>query len=955
MTDRPKFNPDPEPRPLVTGPDFERINQAALSAYPALLSTLLPGGRVQGRELVCGDLSGKAGRSLSVNLDRGVWKDFSTGEGGSDPVSLWAAVHGCSQGEAARMLAAQLGLSGTPRQTASSARVTLVAADTAPKQIVHPTLGEPHVSWLYRNPAGQVIGVVCRWNQPGGKTIRPLTPHRDAGGGIRWQWKGWADHRPLYNLDRLVARPGAAVLVVEGEKAADAAQELFPDMVATTWPHGAESASKADFSPLLGRVVFAWPDADEPGHKAARVVCAAAVAAGAGDVLVVTPPEGVADGWDLADALAEGWTHEMAADWLQNHSTRPVGEPPEIDRISEAKKRVIAAIGLVQGESPDPGAVFEPDVLDALRLLRQEGHAEFQRLRLQIKKASRDIRIGDLDAAIRDGEECDAEKETAATLVDMVRERCTLFHCPDNDSYAEIERDGHSECWGITSEGFEEWLSYEFYTSRGRVPGDKPLRAALATLAGIARFEGPERPVHLRVASHDGVIWLDLCDPLWRAIRITAGGWSIEARPPVMFVRTGAMRPLPEPVPGGDLAALWRIVNIPEDDRLFVLTWVLECLRSETPYAVLELTGEEGSAKSSTQHYLREVIDPNRANLRSAPKNVEDVFIAARNAHIVSLNNLSYIKPEYQDALCCLATGGGYAGRTLYTNGEETVFDVKKPVMLNGIATVVTAQDLLGRTVHIDLPAIELRLSEVEIKNDFEANKGAILGGLLDLFVRARALLPDVVIDEAKRPRMADFAHLGEAVYQATGKPPGKFLADYEVKRRDGVHRTLDASPVAVACMAYLEQSSLGFEGTVKGLFEAVSPYRPDGETWPRSPKGFADAFRRVAPALRLIGIHAGIGTKPTRDGYPCHLKTTPTYMSQEGKLLKTSSPSSPSSQLARFENGKREHRERCELVSGLFPPQTYISPPAGGKVTDKFTDGGGPTQRAPIVEQGIL
>ena len=89
---------------------FEQVNRAALNAYPGLLNAILPGGKVQGQEFVCGDLSGKSGRSLSVNLDIGVWKDFSTEQGGSDPVSLWAAAHGCSQIEAARLLATQLGL-----------------------------------------------------------------------------------------------------------------------------------------------------------------------------------------------------------------------------------------------------------------------------------------------------------------------------------------------------------------------------------------------------------------------------------------------------------------------------------------------------------------------------------------------------------------------------------------------------------------------------------------------------------------------------------------------------------------------------------------------------------------------------------------------------------------------------------------------------------------------------
>ena len=137
---------------------------------------------------------------------------------------------------------------------------------------------------------------------------------------------------------------------------------------------------------------------------------------------------------------------------------------------------------------------------------------------------------------------------------------------------------------------------------------------------------------------------------------------------------------------------------------------------------------------------------------------------------MVSYENLSHLQPELQDAFCTLATGGGFADRTLYTNKEETIIEVKRPVVLNGISVLVTAQDLLDRTLHIDLPRILKRKTEKDIEIELEENKQRIFGGLLDLLAKALQILPSVKIDQEDLPRMADFSYLGEAVYRALGK-----------------------------------------------------------------------------------------------------------------------------------------------------------------------------------------
>jgi hypothetical protein len=102
------------------------------------------------------------------------------------------------------------------------------------------------------------------------------------------------------------------VLVVEGEKSAAKAAELFPDHVAVTSPGGSDAASKADWSMCKSRKVAIWPDADEPGRKYAEDVAKLARRAGATKVVVVDVPDYFrkpdgSDGWDLADPPPPGW------------------------------------------------------------------------------------------------------------------------------------------------------------------------------------------------------------------------------------------------------------------------------------------------------------------------------------------------------------------------------------------------------------------------------------------------------------------------------------------------------------------------------------------------------------------------------------------------------------------------------------------------------------------------
>src|SRR5215472_2561435 len=107
--------------------DFDGINQAALRVSRSLLQNLLPGGKFNGSQYVVRNPNrdDRQPGSFTINYKTGVWKDFASGDGGGDFVSLHAYVWHCGQSVAACRLAAKLGVpvtkSGSGRAQTPSA------------------------------------------------------------------------------------------------------------------------------------------------------------------------------------------------------------------------------------------------------------------------------------------------------------------------------------------------------------------------------------------------------------------------------------------------------------------------------------------------------------------------------------------------------------------------------------------------------------------------------------------------------------------------------------------------------------------------------------------------------------------------------------------------------------------------------------------------------------------
>jgi phage/plasmid primase-like uncharacterized protein len=508
----------------------------------------------------------------------------------------------------------------------------------------------------------------------------------------------------------------------------------------------------------------------------------------------------------------------------------------------------------------DPFSAFKDENVKAVIAVKERDRAAFERLRDRLKQTG--ARIGELDelwgeAEAETDEVAKLDKKQTDILVRLAGD-AQLFHAQDGTAYADIRRDGHRETCALYSRDFKRWLKHCFYRETGSSPGSETFNAALGTIEAKAIYEGPEQEVYLRIAGHGGNIYIDLGDPEWRVVEVTATGWSTITDPPVRFHRPGTLRPLPIPVHGGSISKLRQFINVPDDDAFVLLVaYILAAMRPVGPYPVLSLHGPAGTAKSTLTKVVRCLIDYAKPALRSLPREIEAFFIAAHNNHVLAFENISFIPPWIADLMCQLSTGGGYSRRELYTAMDETVFDAQRPQILNGIEDFVVRGDLADRAIPLLLETIpaEKRRHEKEFWDSFEVAAPLILGALLDAVANGLRHLPTTELPSP--PRMADFALWATAC--ETGAPwveGVRFMDAYTRNRAEATSVVLEDDIVAQALRKVM--ADLGeWDGTATVLLARLTEtwHGNPPDKWPRAPHKLTNRIRRIMPQLAATGL----------------------------------------------------------------------------------------------------
>lgn len=315
--------------------NFTSVASRLLANAQSLLSEWFPEGTLSGHEFRVGDLQGSLGKSLSVNIMTGAWSDFATGQAGGDLISLYAAIYSIKQSEAVKRLTN--GGSGDDSASPVRARqaaprigwtpiVPIPEGTPAPPDDYYRKIGGDWTKlkfikrWTYTDSDGRVCGHVCRFETYDidgvmHKDVLPQTWCKGSDGTFSWRWKSMPMPRPIYNVTDLSGRANAPVMIVEGEKCAEAVRILAPQYVPIAWAGGAAAWRKTDWQSLRGRQVVLWPDADKPGAKTMWELGHALLRVCESVKIIIPDDDRLPEGWDAADAVRDGWDWQRLKAW----------------------------------------------------------------------------------------------------------------------------------------------------------------------------------------------------------------------------------------------------------------------------------------------------------------------------------------------------------------------------------------------------------------------------------------------------------------------------------------------------------------------------------------------------------------------------------------------------------------------------------------------------------------
>jgi len=457
-------------------------------------------------------------------------------------------------------------------------------------------------------------------------------------------------------------------------------------------------------------------------------------------------------------------------------------------------------------------------------------------------------------------------KKTAAEVLLGILNTATLTRDDNFDTYALLPgTETNKSLTDLDSEDFVGWISSQYFKQTKHWPPAHDLKSTISHAKREAKKKDSFGEIHLRFGFLGNTHFIDMCNNNNEAVEITSSGWNVTNNLPVYFRKVRNQRDLATPARNGNYRDIRHSMNIDhEEDEILLLPTICTLPMADIIRPIIGFVGHQGSAKTTASRVIRLLLDPTYPIENDFKRAQHDLALVFTYNALPVFDNLTTISETVSDMFCRAHSGTGFDIRAYYDDSTVKSFGYRRGMLFTAINPPTLAKDFNERTVQLELSRISdtERTGEKELLARFMARRASILGGMFDVIVQAKRLLPKMTFDW--RPRWADAFELASAAAEVMGYGATRY--------RDAVRENLAAratrqasshwqEPALEAILSLMSAQQGKFVGTTSDLLLAIGMHCPSdlgpaaAKKWPDSPEKLGLALNRIKADLEDAGV----------------------------------------------------------------------------------------------------
>jgi hypothetical protein len=454
-------------------------------------------------------------------------------------------------------------------------------------------------------------------------------------------------------------------------------------------------------------------------------------------------------------------------------------------------------------------------------------------------------------------------------LIGIAEDKCDFFCDQHGTPFAYVKNPGRVML--LSGREFKGWLVKQFYDTYSEAVGSDAFNAAKNVLEAIANEHGRISLSTRCSIDRDGRLMIDLANENEERVIISRDGWHVAKQRGPRFRRYSHMLPMEISAEGADLRDFVRFWRLKDDaDDVLTVGYIGHLFVSDIPKAIHAAFGPKGSTKTSSQRYLRQLVDPSSVEDLTIAGNDRELAQQLAHHYVLLFDNVSRLKAWQADDLCRAATGTGFTKRGLYTDEDDVIFSYVRAILINGINPPTQRGDFLDRSLPSEYARVPRadRLEDSEVKAKMSVWLPKLRRTIFDALVVAIGLVDQVRSELKELPRMADFAVWGEAFCRAVGYRPLEFYNRLMVKVEETSSIALENDVIAELLQSMFNDERgqpylTGrdeFKGTASALLKTLKSLNEDmnyvgPKELPTSPVSFGRHLRELDADLEEVGF----------------------------------------------------------------------------------------------------